>query len=72
MTITAYLSGRPVMFTVAFLALEIFILSGFVQSRSRLIWLIPPMMALWVNLHPGFVVAPLVILAFLPLHPGNP
>ena len=33
-TITAYLSGRPVMFTVAFLTLEVFILSGFVQSRS--------------------------------------
>lgn len=74
-TITTYLSGRPVMFTVAFLTLEVFILSGFVQSRpsllsphsSLLIWLIPPMTALWTNLHPGFAVAPLLILAFLPL-----
>ena len=67
MTISVYLSGRPVMFTVAFLALEILILSGFVQSRSKLIWLIPPITALWANLHPGFAVAPLVILLFLPL-----
>ena len=82
------------MFTVAFLALEVFILSGFVMSgdtiprqgtRSRteairvmspcdsghvprkLIWLIPPIAALWANLHPGFAVAPFVILLFLPL-----
>jgi hypothetical protein len=100
MTISVYLSGRPVMFTVAFLALEIFILSGFVHSRgnrqspiagphssflpphssllpphsslltppsSLLVWLVPPMTALWANLHPGFAVAPLVILLFLPL-----
>jgi len=93
-TITVYLSGRPVMFTVAFLALEVFILSGFVQSpcvrrteslreseirtgdsgaapdtvrRTHGIWLIPPMAALWANLHPGFAVAPLMILLFLPL-----
>ena len=66
-TMTVYLSGRPVMFTVAFLTLEVFILSGFVQSRSKLIWLIPPMVALWANLHPGFAVAPLLILLFLPL-----
>ena len=48
-TTTAYLSGRPVMFTVAFLTLEVFILSGWVasrsqghgvQSRGNLIWLI--------------------------------
>jgi hypothetical protein len=67
MTITVYLSGRPVMFTVAFLTLEVFILSAFVQSRSNLIWLIPPIVALWANLHPGFAIAPLVILLFLPL-----
>ena len=71
-TTTAYLSGRPVMFTVAFFTLEVFILSGWaeesgqsVQSRRGLIWLIPPMVALWANLHPGFAVAPLLILLFL-------
>ena len=74
MTISVYLSGRPVMFTVAFLALEILILSGFVHRSSfivhrssSIVWLIPPMTALWANLHPGFVVAPFVILLFLPL-----
>jgi hypothetical protein len=73
MTTTAYLSGRPVMFTVAFLTLEILILSRFVHRssfiahRSSRLWLIPPMTALWANLHPGFAVAPLLILLFLPL-----
>ncbi len=82
MTISVYLSGRPVIFTVAFLALEILILSDFVQSSasrlpplasrfsplaSHLVWLIPPITALWANLHPGFVIAPFLILLFLPL-----
>jgi hypothetical protein len=75
-TTTAYLSGRPAMFTVAFFTLELFILSGWAASQGRvdsvrpyryLIWLIPPMVALWANLHPGFAVAPLLILLFLPL-----
>jgi hypothetical protein len=77
-TTTVYLSGRPVMFTVAFFTLELFILSGFVQPRSSLLtppssfllWLIPPITALWANLHPGFPVAPLLILLFLPLGVG--
>jgi len=75
-TTTAYLSGRPVMFTVAFFTLEVLILSNWaascgpghsVRSHRNLIWLIPPMVALWANLHPGFAVAPLLILLFLPL-----
>ena len=80
-TTTAYLSGRPAMFTVAFFTLELFILSGWAASRGRddsiqpfrsLIWLIPPMVALWANLHPGFVVAPFLILLFLPLGEDAP
>ena len=75
-TTAAYPSGRPVMFTVAFFTLELFILSGWAASRGQgssvqpyrsLIWLIPPIMAIWANLHPGFAVAPLLILLFLPL-----
>jgi hypothetical protein len=75
-TITGYMSGRPAMFTVAFATLEVFILSGWAasrgqghgaQSRGGLIWLIPPLVALWTNLHPGFLIAPLLILLFMPL-----
>jgi len=69
-TITAYLSGRPAMFTVAFFTLELYILSdwtlGGTGRRGRhLIWLIPPVVALWANLHPGFVVGPLLLVLFL-------
>ena len=75
-TVTAYLSGRPALFTVAFFTAELLILSGWVASRGQgpdvhfrswLIWLIPPMVALWANLHPGFFIAPLLFLVFLPL-----
>jgi hypothetical protein len=73
-TVTAYLSGRPALFTVAFFTAELFILSGWLasrgqgsRSRGRLIWLIPPMVALWANMHAGFFIAPLLILLFLPL-----
>jgi hypothetical protein len=61
---------------VAFFTAELLILSGWVASRGQgpdvhfrgwLIWVIPPMVALWANLHPGFFVAPLLILLFLPL-----
>ena len=75
-TIAAYLSGRPAMFTVAFFTAELYILSGWAGYRGAenggreyryLIWLIPLMTALWTNLHPGFIVAPLLVLLFVPL-----
>lgn len=71
-TITAYLSGRPAMFTVAFFTLELSILSGWTlgeagagRRRRNPIWLIPSIVALWANLHPGFVVGPLLVLFFM-------
>jgi len=86
-TTAAYLSGRPVMFTMAFLTLEVFILSGWVERMGERrgasdqprgarrpaigvrysLWLIPLVTAIWTNLHPGFAVAPFVILVFLPM-----
>ncbi|MEO0108638.1 MAG: hypothetical protein ABIK62_05640, partial [candidate division WOR-3 bacterium] len=72
--ITTYLSGRPVIFTLALFTLELFIVSEFTASVTRrawsCVWLIPLFTALWANLHPGFVLAPLVVLAFLPLVKG--
>ncbi|MEO0078575.1 MAG: hypothetical protein ABIK86_06225, partial [candidate division WOR-3 bacterium] len=70
-----FLSGRPLMFTRAFLALHLFILARFALpsrsdvpiDRGTLIWLIPVTTSLWANLHPGFVLAPFLVAVFVPL-----
>jgi hypothetical protein len=67
-TLTTYLSGRPVIFTIAFFALELSMLADCAQGRLRpRIWLLVPLTALWANLHPGFLLGPLALLLFLPL-----
>ncbi len=71
------LSGRPLMFSVLFFTLDVFVLARFTlpggsrvrtrTGRGGFIWLIPVTTALWANLHPGFVLAPLLVAMFLPL-----
>ncbi len=46
---------RPQIFTLLFAGVYIALLENFVRDgRSRLLWWLPPMMLLWVNLHAGF------------------
>ena len=48
--------ARPHLFTLLFLAIAAWI---FTQDRiraTRWIWLLPPLTALWTNLHPGFAI----------------
>ncbi len=50
------LSGiRPQMVTLLCLSAIYFILSKYEKSNSKLVWSIPIIMLLWVNLHPGFL-----------------
>src|ERR1022692_1849731 len=39
------------------------------QPVSRAIWLLPPLMLLWVNLHPGFIYGLALVMAFAILRP---
>jgi hypothetical protein len=55
---------RPYIFTYLFLPLSLLLVDNFRQGRphaNRHLWFLAPLTALWVNLHPGF----LVLLPFL-------
>ena len=47
--------ARPHVFTFLLLALSLWILARDRRTPDRLIWLLVPMTALWVNLHGGFL-----------------
>jgi hypothetical protein len=48
--------ARPHLFTLLFLAVAAWIISNDRTERGRAIWLLPPIAAVWANLHPGFAV----------------
>jgi hypothetical protein len=52
---------RPHLFSWLFLGLVLLILEEHERGRSRLLWLLPPVVALWANLHSLFVLGPVVI-----------
>ncbi len=57
---------RPQAFSFLLFAWFFFILLEF-RSRPRLLWLLPVLMALWVNLHGAFVLGIVLIVLFLGL-----
>ncbi len=55
---------RPEIFTLLFAAGTLWVLFS-LSKRSRLaIFAIPALVVLWVNMHPGWVIAPLFLIAF--------
>jgi len=48
--------ARPHLFTLLFLAITAWIITLDRQQHTRWIWFLPPLTALWVNLHPGFAI----------------
>ncbi len=46
---------RPQLFTYVLFAFFVLILFRYLLNRSRLIWVLPLLMPLWVNLHGGFL-----------------
>jgi hypothetical protein len=58
----AYAVVRPQVLSFVLFSVFYWVLSGPQRQRSRLLWLLPALMALWVNLHPAFVLG-LVLLA---------
>ena len=51
-----YVVARPEMLSFVLLSVFAYVLSLFRRGTNRL-WVLPPLMCLWVNLHGGFVVA---------------
>jgi hypothetical protein len=47
---------RPQMVTMLFLAITALILTRYLGGATRGLWLLPPLLLLWVNLHGGYVI----------------
>ena len=56
-----YWSARPHIFTFLFTAVTLWALSRLRRKRSRIIWMIPVLTAVWANMHGGFVLPILLI-----------
>ncbi|MBN2085654.1 MAG: hypothetical protein JW748_10575 [Anaerolineales bacterium] len=56
-----YWSARPQLFTLLFSAACFLILSKFLWGNKNALWILPLIMALWVNMHPGFAVGFILI-----------
>ena len=48
--------ARPHLFTLLFLAITAAVITKDRIQHTRMIWLIPALTAVWVNLHPGFTI----------------
>lgn len=66
--------ARPLVFTMLFMALSLWLIEADRQKRSRAVWMLVPLCALWANLHAGFagLLATLAILAAGCLFEGKP
>lgn len=51
-----YWAVRPYMFSFLFTAITLWVLEDFRTRRARRLWLLPLVMILWVNSHPGFAI----------------
>jgi len=47
---------RPQMVTMLGLALTALLLTRYLDGETRVLWFLPPLLALWVNLHGGYVI----------------
>ena len=56
---------RPVLITILFTAVVLFLLEDFKDSRTRRIFLLAPLMLLWSNMHGGFVIGAGIIIVYM-------
>jgi hypothetical protein len=64
-TSAVFWSARPQIFSLTLSAAYLLILEREQRSAGRLLWLLPPLMALWVNLHGGFAIGFILIALYL-------
>ncbi|QWV92496.1 hypothetical protein KP004_14985 [Geomonas oryzisoli] len=57
--------ARPHLFTFLLLVLFHYLLESWQRRGGRSLWLLPPLMLLWVNLHGGFIAGFLLLAAYL-------
>jgi len=59
------LGERPVLFSMLFTALVIFLLEEFKERKGRLLFLLVPLMLVWANMHGAFVLGVIIISLYL-------
>jgi hypothetical protein len=59
---------RPQMLTVFLFVVMLVLILGVEGGRSRLLWAVPPLFALWVNVHGGVIAGLAVLVAWAVLH----
>ena len=64
-------AARPQMFSFAMTAAFALLLFRFRQGHTKALWALPPLMILWVNLHGGFAVGFILLVATLFGEVGN-
>ncbi len=64
-TAAVFWSPRPQMFSFALAALLLYLLHLYKRRHVDRLWLIPPLIALWANLHGGFAIGFIFLLGFL-------
>jgi hypothetical protein len=57
------LALRPQLLGMTLFALTLWIIAGR-ERHPRLLWLLPPVVAVWANLHGSFILAPILLLSF--------
>lgn len=57
--------ARPHVFTLILLMAWYYVLDSFQNDRNNFLYLLPPLMLLWVNLHGGFILGFITIIIYL-------
>ena len=61
---TVNLAARTILWGYFCLAIELAILEAWKRGHRRLIWLIPPLFTLWINVHGSWAIGALIFLVF--------
>lgn len=56
---------RPVLFTILFTPLVFVMLEDIKCRKGNLIFLLPPLMVLWANIHGGFIIGNIMIMVYM-------
>ncbi len=59
------LGERPVLFSILFTSVVLFLLEDFKDRKNKTLFLIAPVMLLWSNMHGGFIIGIIIISVFM-------
>jgi hypothetical protein len=60
-----YWSARPQIISFALAGVFLWVLHEFVRDRRAILWILPPLMVLWANVHGGFAIGFMFIIGYL-------